>query len=168
MLAGLASAQSISFRAGPVLETDGGARGVAAHDCDRDGYDDILLAALRGKSVLLKSQGDGRFAETPLQVRGGFNVALWGDLDRDGAADLYLGGVGEERVFVQRPGGTFHDATAELGPEQGVTVAAAAMADYDGDGYMDIFAAVVAGPDRLYRNMEATRFEDPDFGGFTM
>lgn len=159
-LAVVADAQSISFRAGPVLETDGGVRGVAVHDYDKDGYDDIFLAVLRGTSVLLRNRGDGTFAETPLKVRGTFNVALWGDLDRDGAADLYLGGLGQERVLLQRPGGTFHDATAELGLEPGVTVATAAMADYDADGYLDIFAAVVDGPDRLYRNREATRFED--------
>ena len=160
VLAGGASAQPISFHAGPVLETDGEGRGVAVHDYDGDGYDDIFLAVLRGTSVLFRNQGDGTFAETSLKVRGTFNVALWGDLDRDGNADLYLGGAGQERVLLQRTGGTFHDATAELGLEPGVTVATAAMADFDADGYLDIFAAVVDGPDRLYRNAEAMRFED--------
>ncbi len=159
-LAGSASAQSIAFRAGPILETDGGARGVAVHDYDGDGHDDIFLAVLRGTSVLFRNQGDGTFAETALQVRGTFNVALWGDINRDGTADLYLGGLAQERVLLQQSDGTFHDATAQMGLEPGATVATAAMADYDADGYVDIFAAVVDGPDRLYRNMEATRFED--------
>ena len=100
-----------------------------------------------GRSLMVETTGGG---------------AGWFDFDLDGRLDLYLTQGGNparpgspdqppDRLFRQQDDGTFHDVadlagTAERGYSQGV-----AMADFDQDGFPDIYVTNV-GPNVLYRN----------------
>ena len=116
--------------------------------------------------------------------------AAAGDVDNDGLVDLYLTCFGPSRLYRNRGGGTFTDATAESGlggaGAAGFGVSAA-FVDYDRDGWLDLYVGhnvdyglgddtacpnpagvrdycppqVYGGtPDRLYRNLGGGRFAD--------
>lgn len=102
----------------------------------------------------------------------GSGVALF-DYDKDGWLDAffvngtYMDGDGRPRadkatshaLFHNRGKGTFENVTTAAGlgsPSYGQGVA---TADYDGDGFVDIFVTNY-GPNRLYRNRGNGTFED--------
>jgi hypothetical protein len=64
-----------------------------------------------------------------------------GDLDNDGDPDVYVASdYGTDRLFINRGDGTFGDATERLlggfDTKKGMNVD---MADYDGNGYLDVY-----------------------------
>ncbi len=64
------------------------------------------------------------------------------------------------RLFHQKPDGTFEDVTERAGLRgEGYSMGAAA-GDFDGDGRADLYVAAFGGAGRLYRNRGDGRFED--------
>lgn len=116
----------------------------------------VLLAGRPDKDHLLDSSGGG--------------VAFL-DYDRDGRMDVYLvnGWKLDGKRVVERgrnalyrglPGGTFRDVTDEAGVGgEGEWGQGVAVADYDGDGWPDIFVTNF-GRNVLYRNLGQGRFEN--------
>jgi hypothetical protein len=135
-------------------ETMGG--GVAFLDFDNDGAQDLLFVnssywpghvpsgAKPPTPVLYRNDGKGRFQDvTPgsgLEVSFyGMGVAV-GDYDNDGFVDVFLSGVGGNRLFHNEGHGKFRDVTSVAGlggaAEWG---ASCAFFDYDNDGRLDLF-----------------------------
>ena len=132
--------------------------GVAFADFDGDGWADLFFvdgSHLEGGDTtggrtsgnqLYRNRGDGTFAnatkgsglEVPIY---GMGVAV-GDVDRDGALDLFVSAVGQDRLFRNRGDGRFEDVTAPAGLLHGATgfASSAAFLDYDHDGDLDLFA----------------------------
>lgn len=167
-----AYAQAISFvdaTSSAGVRTAGVANGVAVHDYDHDGWDDIFVATLSGRSTLFRNNGDGTFEDATVAAGlggiGAYAVALWGDVDRDGIADLFLGraGSGASRVYRRKGDGSFEDITELSGINPTLSIATAAFGDVDRDGAADLFLAVRDGADVLYRNTDGRSghiFED--------
>jgi hypothetical protein len=142
------------------IDTSGPAYGVAVADYDADGFEDLYFAAHRGRSALYRNRGDGTFE--PATEQAGVAVAgeavnpLWGDVDNDGDADLFVGVQSytgrSSRLFLNNGDGTFADATASSGLDSSAVVGSAAFGDYDADGGLDLFVATRDSYDRLYRN----------------
>ncbi len=156
-----ADAQTISFvdvseQAG--LRTSGVGYGVAVHDYDRDGWDDVFITTLNGSSKLFRNNGDTTFTDVTavagLSGIGAFAVALWGDVDDDGLTDLFLGRAasGASRIFRNVGGGMFEDISEVSGLDREAPIATAAFGDVNGDGGIDLFLAVHNRSDLLYRN----------------
>jgi hypothetical protein len=134
-----------------ILETTGA--GAAFLDFDGDGRLDIYLVngrALRQagdppRSALYRNEGDARFSD--VTARAGVGRAGWGqgvavgDVDNDGALDLYLTFFGENVLFRNNGDGTFSDVTAKAGVAAGGWSTSAAFADYDLDGDLDLYVA---------------------------
>jgi len=96
------------------------------------------------------------------------------DHDGDGFLDIYLvqsgwvAGVVESkpprkppgnRLYRNRGDGTFEDVTKRAGVGDTGFGLAAVVADYDGDGFQDLYVCNM-GPNRLYRNRGDGTFED--------
>lgn len=66
--------------------------------------------------------------------------ATWADVDGDGYLDLYVTGYGGCQLFHNDGSGTFQDATRAFGVAMpGRFSAGAAWADYDRDGWLDLY-----------------------------
>lgn len=109
--------------------------GSAVFDVDGDGDCDILLIGQAPWSdgaadiltlKLYVNDGHARFTDDTeaagLQLSGHFMAAAAGDVNGDGAIDLFLSGIGENRLLVQKEG-RFEDATATAGIRQTIDTA---------------------------------------------
>lgn len=138
--------------------------GFAVADIDRDGDLDLFATEWLAAAKLFINDGTGSFTEQA-QQRGIIHVtnnfsANFGDYDRDGWIDLYLGnrGEGQANILYRNMGdGHFLDVTATSGVGGiGATYAAAFM-DYNEDGWPDIvevndWGASVS-PNEIYKNL---------------
>ncbi len=121
---------------------------VAAFDADGDGKLDIYLAgAVAGpkgvRDALLINKGDGRFADASAAFglpndRSSLGVAA-ADFDADRHIDLFLTGVGENRLLRNVGGKKFEDISRALGPAAGALSLSARWLDLDQDGDLDLY-----------------------------
>lgn len=135
-------------------ETMGG--GVAFLDFDNDGAPDLLFvnscpwpwnsnASTRATMALYRNDGKGHF--TDVTAGSGLDVSFYGmgaavgDYDNDGFVDVFVTGVGENRLFRNRGHAKFEDVTAPAGVTNEPTrwSTSAAFVDYDNDGKLDLF-----------------------------
>ena len=123
-----------------------GNNGVAAGDFDNDGFDDLYVCQPAGlPNRLYRNRGDGTFED--VTEKAGVGVldntacALFADFDNRGLEDLLVVCGTGPLLFVNQGDGTFslrRDAFRFARPPQG-TFTHAAVADYDGDGRLDIY-----------------------------
>lgn len=128
--------------------------GVAWGDYDNDGHIDLFLVNFRGSIVdggegrcaLFRNNGDGSFSDVSrdsgldLSIHG--MGAAWADYDNDGRLDLYISAYGDENVLMRNiDNGRFVDVTAAAGVGDAGFGAGVAWADYDGDGWLDLYLA---------------------------
>jgi penicillin G amidase len=91
--------------------------------------------------------------------------AVWFDIDGDGDLDLFVANQnGDTNGLFRNDGGRCVDVAREWGVEaprasEEFGGVGAAVADYDGDGFLDLFVANY-GPSALYRNDGGKRFVD--------
>ncbi|MEE4186803.1 MAG: CRTAC1 family protein [Gammaproteobacteria bacterium] len=145
-------------------------------DYDGDGWLDLAVARIAGAVLLLHNNGDGTFSDVTGPVgldtsdsweRDGKNV-VWFDFDNDGDPDLYLAGIGAHNLFENLEGKFLLDVTARMLADfkpdirvysAGAPVAfAAAAADFDQDGWEDLYLGRQVEQDVLLRNEQGTGF----------
>jgi len=161
---------------------------VAAADYDNDGNVDLLVTGY-GKTILYHNDGNGHFTDVTdkarIKVDGWAISSTWLDYDKDGCVDLFVGRYvkfdpkyrayyaadnypgpldyeGEtNKLFHNNCDGTFTDVTdksgigASIGRTMGVT-----SADFDGDGWDDIYVANDRTENFLFRNKHDGTFEE--------
>ncbi len=162
-----AAARGISY-----LTIDSAAgRGVALCDLDGDLDPDLMcIGAVGGAAAVWENDGTGHFIDRSAQsgIPSFFNASglVCGDVDGDGRVDVYVSQYNGPNVLLRNEGGfTFSDVTAiagvgDPGPGSGCT-----MADYDGDGWLDLFVTnynngFPVSSNRLYRNLGGGVFTD--------
>jgi hypothetical protein len=157
------------------LATDDCAGGAILDDFDNDGFLDVVTSSVYPCEPLhyFRSRGDGTFElrveEAGLAEQlGGLNC-LQADYDGDGWLDvLVLRGAWMGRYFgrqrrslLRNDGrGGFVDVTQAAGLKGAFPTQAAAWADYDLDGDLDLYVGNEAFPRELYRNRGDGTFEE--------
>ena len=123
-----------------------GHNGVSIGDIDGDGFDDLYVCQPGGlPNRLYRNRGDGTFEDiteaSGVGVLENTACALFVDVDNDGRQDLIVVRATGPMLFLNSGGGTFRqkaNAFHFANPPQG-TFTGAAVADYDRDGWLDIY-----------------------------
>jgi tetratricopeptide (TPR) repeat protein len=124
-------------------------------DYNRDGRTDLFLlgAVVDGGKVcdlLLRNDGEGRFTDVTNEAGlGGPQLSLGctvGDFDNDGYPDLFVTGIGKQRLLRNDRNGRFEDVTQQAGLDKINSVClSAAFLDLDQDGDLDLLITEYAG-----------------------
>ena len=122
--------------------------GVAAADLDGNGFDDVVLAS-GGRIELFLNQGGyferrseawGLGDALPEPGDGVWTVLLPRDFDGDGQRDLFVGAEFAQPILLRNTGSRFVPV-ADTGIVSSERTIAAAAADFDGDGNLDLYLA---------------------------
>ncbi len=145
-------------------------------DYDNDGWPDLVIARNNELAMLFHNDGDGTF--TDVSAHSGIGVALdnaaaiWADYDNDGWLDCFLttnmsatGSGRRDYLFHNNQDGTFTDvsATAGMASDSAISVPAA-WADYDNDGWVDLFVGNLDRDPFLHHNDGDGTFTDVAYG----
>ncbi len=130
-------------------------RAAAWGDFDGDGRLDLYVVNV-GSDVLYRNNGDGTFTDVSAQAGIGDatsgRAVVWADFDGDGYRDLYVVNEGQDLLYWNNGNGTFTRADPDLnGLKEQAAGWGVAVADYNGDGRLDLFVAN-EGQSFLYRN----------------
>ncbi|MEM1122090.1 MAG: VCBS repeat-containing protein, partial [Bacteroidota bacterium] len=136
----------------------GHAGSCAMDDFDNDGYLDIIASSyyLNEQLVYYKNKAGKGFEDVTSEagltgITGGLNL-IHGDVNNDGYADLYLtrgGWLGAYGAFpnsllLNDRQGNFVDRTAALGLSENAPSQTAVFADFNKDGWLDLFVGYEA------------------------
>ncbi len=141
-----------------------GHNGVAVGDVDGDGFDDLYICQPAGlPNRMYRNRGDGTFEDITEASGTGIldntACALFADIDNDGRQDLIVVRASGPLLFLNEGGGKFRlraDAFPFAQPPQG-TFTGAAIADYDRDGWLDIYFCLYA----YYQGADQYRYPMP-------
>lgn len=156
-------------------------------DFDNDGREDLFVYRY-GYPALLRNVDGTRFEDVTvaagLRRWVNSNGAIWLDYDRDGLLDLYVTAYfrddvdfwrvkttrimhnsfefasngGKNLLFRNAGGGRFEDVTDRMGVGSTRWTLAAAAADFNADGWPDIYLANDYGPEELFLSDRGQRF----------
>jgi len=154
------------------LDAPGGAGGVVVDDLDGDGLFDVVVSSVDPCAPLryYHNEGDGTFRDRAEAAGlggqlGGINLVQT-DYNNDGRLDLFVMRGGwqfpmRNSLLRNNGDGTFTDVTAEAGLSRSVhRTHAAVWADYDNDGWLDLFVGHEESPAALFHNRGDGTFED--------
>lgn len=154
------------------VDAFGSAGGIAVQDFDGDGLPDIVVSSSDQCDALryFHNNGDGTFSDRSHEAGfddqlGGLNIVA-ADYNNDGCVDLLVlrGGwqFGVRRSLLKnRCDGTFEDVTEQSGLGGRVTASQTAVfADYDNDGWLDLFIGNENSPSQLFHNRGDGTFEE--------
>ena len=141
-----------------------GHNGLAAGDIDGDGFDDLYICQPAGlPNRMYRNRGDGTFEDITAASGTGLldntACALFADVDNDGRQDLIVVRASGPLLFLNDGKGKFHlqpKAFQFANQPQG-TFTGAAIADYDCDGWLDIYFCLYS----YYQGADQYRYPAP-------
>jgi len=148
------------------------AGGAIMEDFDNDGLLDIVMSSFDPTQAMtyFRNKGDGTFEDRSKEAgvtdQLGGMVCYQTDYDNDGQMDVFIP-RGAWLLHPIRPtllrnkgAGVFSDVTNEAKLLDPVDSNGAAWADYDNDGWLDLFVCCEQQPNRLYHNRGDGTFEE--------
>lgn len=160
-------------------------RGITAADYDNDGDPDLFLSSVSGPKLFRSVRDSSKFTDITNSVGGSFPsyadsswCGAWGDYDRDGRVDLYVGratgsgstptGVLADQLFRNVGDLNFERVTdaTELSEIPASATTTASWSDFTGDGELDLFVggAATSDPSRILKQqltLDTSQFADP-------
>jgi len=141
-----------------------GHNGVSVGDIDGDGFDDLYVCQPAGlPNRLFRNRGDGSFEDITDSAGVGIlentACALFADIENTGRQDLIVVRASGPLLFRNQGSGKFQlqpNAFQFATPPQG-TFTGAAIADYDRDGWLDIYFCLYA----YYQGTDQYRYPMP-------
>jgi Tfp pilus assembly protein PilF/peroxiredoxin len=141
-----------------------GHNGISVADIDDDGFDDVYICQPAGlPNRLYRNRGDGTFEDiteaSGLGILENTACALFADFDNDGRQDVIVVRASGPLLFLNEGGGKFRlkpDAFHFASAPQG-TFTGAAVADYDRDGWLDIYFCLYV----YYRGTDQYKYPSP-------
>jgi hypothetical protein len=133
-------------------------QGTSWGDYDNDGHLDLFVVNPNARNFLYHNNGDGTFNKITngaiVTDIGNGHGCGWADYDNDGYLDLFVANrLGANFLYHNNGDGTFTRATTGVVPTDAADASAAAWADYDNDGFPDLFVTELNPfSNRLYRN----------------
>jgi tetratricopeptide (TPR) repeat protein len=143
-----------------------GHNGVSVGDIDDDGFDDLYVCQPAGlPNRLYRNRRDGTFEDitegSGVGILESTACALFADFDNDGRQDLIVVRMNGPLLFLNQGGGKFRqraDAFQFATAPQG-TFMGAAVADYDRDGWLDIYLCLYL----YYQGTDQYKYPSPYF-----
>ena len=119
--------------------------GLAVGDVDGDGYDDALF--ISGDGLSFFHNHEGTFVDETVDrglvapLGGELRCGVFGDIDNDGDADLFVGVLNAGNLLFENQGEGFYRLVSEgrSGLRSTGETTGACMADFDGDGFLDLY-----------------------------
>ncbi|WP_304036605.1 FG-GAP-like repeat-containing protein [Mesonia mobilis] len=147
-------------------------------DINKDGHLDAFVCHDIAPNVYYMNDGSGNLTYNQGglgdSANGGNYGSIWIDYDNDGDSDLFIakcrGGNNEIKInqlHRNNGDGTFTEVGAESGLADPVQAWSSAWADFDNDGFMDVFVganALTDGSHKLMRNNGDGTFTDITLG----
>lgn len=168
--------------------------GAVAADVDGDGCDDLFITngynrkdnTTTHRNTLFHNNycDNASLTFTDITATAGLSeqynstVAAFGDVDKDGDLDLYVGnyipfaettqgfdatGCHPDQFYLNNGNGTFSEANITAGAEKTRCALGITMSDFDNDGDLDILVANDWGEDSLFRNLNLLDQGVPQF-----
>jgi hypothetical protein len=114
---------------------------IAAADMNGDGFTDLLLSGPSNNVVYLQNNRNGTFGSGVIIAAGNSTNGLAvGDVNRDGRPDIVVANYNEKKVSVIRNLG-YSRFASPVSYSVGLYPWAVSLADFDGDGFVDIACA---------------------------
>ncbi|MEP5729411.1 MAG: CRTAC1 family protein [Sulfitobacter sp.] len=151
--------------------------GIASRDLTGDGRDEVMLTSM-GDQLMQFATPEGRYTAAPYAIgtysqrphTGGDGRpstgwhAEFADVDNDGQVDLFIakGNVDQmpgmatrdpNNLLIQNPDGTFTETAAQAGIATMARSRGAGLADFDGDGRLDLVVMNRRAAMELYQNV---------------
>lgn len=153
------------------LSSNEATHGAKAIDMDADGDTDLLVARVDGVTLYLNQAGRFEAQTIPVDVppqSEAFDIAI-GDINRDGAADLYVSyfvafpsfksatfndpdHAKLNRLLLNNGDNTFTDITNQTGTASHANTFCSVFVDLDNDGWQDLVVAQNTWEVEIYRN----------------
>ncbi len=148
------------------------AGGAVMEDFDNDGWLDLATTSFDATMpmALYRNQGDRTFTEMtePAGLRGqlGGKNLVQTDFNNDGYMDLFISRGAwlhnpiRQSLLRNNGDGTFSDVTEAAGFRQGLNSTNSSWADYDNDGWLDVYIIGEQQPSLLYHNRRDGTFDE--------
>lgn len=148
------------------------AGGAIMDDFDNDGWLDLIETSWDPlmHTIFYRNRGDGTFedmtATSGLKSQRGGLFCVQADYNNDGNMDFFIcrgawWGSPQRPSLLQNDGqGHFTDVTEQAGMLAGIDSQVASWADYDNDGWIDLFVGGETVPSKLFHNLGNGTFEE--------